>query len=247
MLNSTLEGRVGVLTIDRPNRRNSLGSELIAQLGSELRRLDGRPDVGSVIVTGSAPGFCAGSDLKELSAANLQEMCRHEDDTAALARSIALLSKPVIAAVEGFAIGGGFALAASCDVVVTHASCRWHMAEVTIGWIPPWGLEALVARCGLPKARLLVWGAEPITGTEAVRLGVADYLAAEGEVLKDALLWAHKFAGLPPVAVAAAKRYFSKILAEQAERGDSEATRIFAENCAHETAQATLRKYGAKR
>lgn len=135
-------------------------------------------------------------------------MRRHEADTAAIARRIGVLGKPVIAAVEGFALGGGFILAASCDVVVTAENTRWHLPEVPNGWLPPWGLGALVARVGPTKARLLTWGAEPIDGTEALRLGVADYGAPAGEALARAIALAEKLAALPREAVASTKRFF---------------------------------------
>ncbi|GIX28291.1 MAG: hypothetical protein KatS3mg123_2172 [Burkholderiales bacterium] len=124
MLTLTRNQRVAVLTIDRSERRNALGSELVARLAAVSRDLDHDQAAGTIVLTGVAPGFCAGSDLKELGSMNLRQMCEHEADTAAFARSIGLLSKPVIAAVEGFALGGGFALATSCDLVVATPSCR---------------------------------------------------------------------------------------------------------------------------
>ena len=177
---------------------------------------------------------------------DLGGMCHHEAVTAALARSITLLTKPVIAAVEGFALGGGFALATSCDLIVTTPNCRWHMPEVTIGWIPPWGLESLVARCGPIKARRLAWGSEPIDGGDALRLGVVDYVVPERAALREATALAGRLARLPGPAVAATKQYFAQAIAAMAEPRDSEANRMFAENCRHDVAKATLTKYGVR-
>src|ERR1700722_6198066 len=153
-------GEIAVLTIDRPARRNALGQQLIEELFAEFDRADRGPDTRLIALTGSAPGFCAGSDLKELAGTNLAGMGAHEARTAALARSIALMNKPVVAGIEGFALGGGFVLAVSCDVVVSEPSTRWHLPEVAIGWIPPWGIQALVARVGPVTGRRLVWGAD---------------------------------------------------------------------------------------
>src|ERR1700679_1298093 len=139
-------GDIAILTIDRPERRNALGQQLIEELRNELDRGDRDPDTRVIVLTGAAPGFCAGSDLKELAGMDLASMGTHEAHTATLARSIALMSKPVVAGVEGFALGGGFVLAVSCDVVVSDPSARWHLPEVMIGWIHPWGIPALVAR-----------------------------------------------------------------------------------------------------
>jgi len=244
MLHESRDNRIAVLTIDRPNRRNALGKELVSALGKVLQNVDSDDSIGAIILTGTPPGFCAGSDLKELSELSINDMRSHEEETGLLAQSIGLLTKPVIAAVEGFALGGGFVLAAACDSVVTTENCRWHLPEVTIGWIPPWGLESLLSRCTLVVARQLVWGAEPINGSEAFRLGVADYLAPEGDAVKKATAIAHKLASLPAQAVAATKRYFAMTV--DAGRGDSEASKLFAENCHQETAKTTLRKYGAR-
>jgi enoyl-CoA hydratase/carnithine racemase len=244
MLEILRYAHVAVLTLDRPRRRNALGSDLISALRSAFRDVEVDDGVQAVILTGSPPGFCAGSDLKELSGVDVGEMCRHEQETGLLVRSIPLLSKPVIAAVEGFALGGGFVLATCCDIVVTAKCCRWHLPEVKLGWLPPWGQESLLARCTPSVARQLVLGIEPIDGCEALRLGIADYLAPENDVLTEALVLAHKLAALPRPAVGAVKRYFA--MTRQEGRGDSEANRMFAEHCAHDSAKASLRKYGVE-
>src|ERR1700733_13421027 len=124
-------GDIAILTIDRPARRNALGQQLIEELSSALDRADRDPATRVIVLTGTAPGFCAGSDLKELAGTDLVGMRAHEARTAALARSIALLDKPVVAGIDGFALGGGFLLALSCDVVVTAPSTRWNLPEVS--------------------------------------------------------------------------------------------------------------------
>lgn len=245
MLNERKEGRVAILTIDRPQRRNSICVALVERLREALDACDRDPQVSAILLTGTQPGFCAGSDLKELATLDLAGMGAHESDTAALARSLALLDKPVVAAVEGFALGGGFVLAASCDVVVTTRAARWHLPEVTIGWIPPWGLETLIARVGPVTARRLTWGGEPFDGAEAHRVGIADYIA-ETDVIAEALAVAGRLAALPPPAVTATKRYFSLAAARNGEAGDAQAGRMFIENCGHETANATLKKFGVR-
>jgi enoyl-CoA hydratase/carnithine racemase len=245
MLNEEKQGRIAVLTIDRPQRRNSICVALVERLSRVLRACDADPQVSAIVLTGTPPGFCAGSDLKELATLDLAGMGAHEAETGTLARSIALLDKPVVAAVDGFALGGGFVLAASCDVVVTTRAARWHLPEVTIGWIPPWGLETLTARVGPVTARRLTWGGEPLDGADAHRLGIADYLA-EGDVVAEALAVAGRLAALPPPAVAATKRYFALAAARNGEAGDTLANRMFIENCGHEVAKSTLKKFGVK-
>jgi enoyl-CoA hydratase/carnithine racemase len=246
MIERTSNGAVSILTINRPNRRNALSEDTVLSLKQNLLENEADPAIKATVVTGSAPGFCAGSDLKELAAMDLKGMCFHEADTGAFCRSMSQLRKPIIAAVEGFALGGGFVLAACCDVIVTGANCRWHLPEVQIGWIPPWGLEALVARVGPVTARRVAWGSEPFDGKEAYRMGLADYLADEGEALTMAVDVADRLAALPDVAVASVKAYFAPHVGKNGETGDVIANRMFEDNCRYPVAKATLQKFGVR-
>jgi enoyl-CoA hydratase/carnithine racemase len=240
-------GAVRHLVIDRPERRNALGSETMQQLARELEAADHDPAVRAIVLSGAPPAFCAGSDLKELGGMSIEQMCDHELDTARVARYVAGISKPVIAAVEGYALGGGFILAASCDVVVTASNARWHLPEVVNGWLPPWGLQALLARVGPVRSRLLVWGESPIDGDEAHRLGVADFVAEPGDAARSALSLAGRFAALPPDAVASTKQFFEPYVSLDGERLDRLASQHFAANCTTEAARQTLAKFTVKR
>jgi enoyl-CoA hydratase/carnithine racemase len=246
MLRSTTSNNIAIITIDRPHRRNALGSEIMNQFSKLLWELDHDDNIRAIVIAGAPPGFCAGSDLKELGGMTISEMCRHETHCASVARSITQLSKPVVAAVDGFALGGGFVLAISCDIVVTSQKCIWGLPEVSIGWIPPWGLEFLVARTGPVVAKRLTWGGDPIDGSEAYKLGVADYLVESDNLTAEAIKQAEKLAALPAPAVSATKRYFATHIGVSAEVRDREATLLFAENCQHDVAKTTLNKFGMK-
>jgi len=239
--------RVRCLMFDRPQRRNAIGSQTVQDLERELDAAERDATIGAIILSGSPPAFCAGSDLKELGSLSIQGMCEHELKTARVARLIAGMSKPVIAAVEGYALGGGFILAASCDVVVTAGNARWHLPEVPNGWLPPWGLQTLLARVGPVRARLLTFGADPIDGHEALRLGVADYVAAAGAVDDVATSLANRLATLPSPAVRSTKRFFEPYVSLDGERLDRVATEHFAANCSHASAQATLEKFKVRK
>jgi enoyl-CoA hydratase/carnithine racemase len=247
MLDLAIENRVAILTINRPARRNALGTELVEMLEEKLLDLSGDADVGAVVLTGAAPSFCAGSDLKELGAMDVRGMVRHEARTASMARAIGFLDLPVIAAVEGHALGGGFILAMSCDLVVTAETAKWSLPEVPNGWLPPWGLKALASRVGMTTARRLVWGYEVLDGATACDLGVADYLAPPDGALEKAREIAVRLAALPRVAVKSTKRYFQAEVLGMAEVWDVQAGEIFAENCAHDAAVATLNKFAVKK
>lgn len=246
MLARRQQGEVSILTIDRPNRRNALGTALMQALNDAFAELDRDEGIAAVVLTASAPGFSAGSDLKELAMMNIAQMCAHEAETARVVRAIGFMEKPVVAAVSGFALGGGVGLAAGCDLIVTHPECRWHMPEVPNGWLPPWALAALSVRVGPVTARRLVWASEPITGTEAHQLKLADYLVPQAEVESEAIALAGRLAALPRVAVASTKRFFTPLINGTAEASDMLANRIFAENCQDDASKATLRKFGMK-
>jgi enoyl-CoA hydratase/carnithine racemase len=246
MLNSRRQGQVAILTIDRSNRRNALGTELMRAFETAFAELDQDESVAAVVVTATAPGFCAGSDLKELATMTILQMCHHEAETARIVRAIGFMEKPVVAAVSGFALGGGVGLAAGCDLIVTHAECRWHMPEVPNGWLPPWALGAISQRVGPVTARRLVWASEPITGAEAHALKLADYLVPHEKVDSEAIALGERLAALPRVAVASTKRFFAPLINGAAEASDMLANRIFAENCQDEASKVTLRKFGMR-
>ncbi|WP_208626063.1 enoyl-CoA hydratase/isomerase family protein [Paraburkholderia susongensis] len=239
-------GNVRQLTLNRPERRNALDGDSIAKLEQALLQADRDPGVRAIVLSGAPPAFCSGSDLKELAMMSIQEMCDSESETARVARSIVALSKPVIAAVEGFALGGGFVLAISCDIVVSASNVRWHLPEVPNGWLPPWGLQALLARVGPVRARLLTWAAEAMNGVEAHRLGIADYLSEPGDADQTALALADRLAALPPDAVASTKRFFEPFVSLDGERLDKLASRHFAGNCEGGAAQNIFSKFKVK-
>ncbi|MEP9352539.1 enoyl-CoA hydratase/isomerase family protein [Xanthobacter sp. KR7-65] len=239
-------GTVRRLTLLRPLRRNAMDGALVETLAAALRRLDRDESVRAIVLDGVAPGFCAGSDLKYISAMELDAMCRFEQACGDLGRLMAFLSKPVVAAVEGFAIGGGLTLAACCDLVVAGKSSRWSLPEVPIGWLTPWGLKALVARVGFVRARTLCFCLDALTGEEAVAMGLADRMAPDGEALASALRLAGQIAELPPPAVAATKRFFARHVMADGEAMDVEANLLFAANCAAPAARATFATFRAK-
>ena len=246
MLNRRQQGQVAILTIDRSNRRNALGTELMQAFSDAFVELDRDDSIAAIVISATAPGFCAGSDLKELATMDIAQMCAHEAETARVVRAIGFMEKPVIAAVSGFALGGGVGLAVGCDLIVTHPECRWHMPEVPNGWLPPWALASLSARVGPVAARRLVWASEPITGTEAYNLKLADYLVPITDVEREAIALAERLTALPRVAIASTKRFFTPMINGSAEASDMLANRVFAENCQDDASKATLRKFGMK-
>lgn len=236
-------GKVAIVTLLRSARRNAMDQALVDGVKAALLTLDRDDAIGAIVLAGAAPGFSAGSDLKFIGALDLEAMGRFEQECGDLGRLIGFLSKPVVAAVEMFAVGGGFTLATCCDVVVAGRGSSWSLPEVPHGWLTPWGIKSLVARVGLVKARLLCFCLEPLTAENARDLGVVDYCCDDGDAFSTAIGIAEKLAQLPRPAVAATKRFFSNYLMENAEAMDFEANRLFLDNCREKAAQATLDKF----
>ncbi len=209
MIERRRQGQVQILRLERPAVRNALDAALTAELACALAAIAADAGVGAVVLAGKGAGFCSGSDLKEMRSVTPERRLEIAREKAALLRAIAGLPKPVVAAVGGFALGGGLMLAAACDLVVSERDARWRLPEVGLGFFPPWGLEALVARVGLSRARLIVFGHEELDGARALELGLADYCVAPGAADAQALAHAARLAALPPQAVASTKRFFA--------------------------------------
>lgn len=246
MLDVRTQGRVGIVSLNRPDRRNAMDRDLVAALVKALRRLDADPEIAAIVLRGEAPGFCAGSDLKFIGRLSLEDTCRFEAETGDMARLLGFLRKPVIASVEGFALGGGFILAISCDLVVSAHTARWHLPEVPIGWLTPWGLSALISRAGAVAARKLCFASEAFDGREAKRLGLVDHLAVPGQADEMAMALAQRLAVLPAEAVVATKRFFVPDILGGSEVFDVTANAVFADNCRHPVARATLERFGSR-
>lgn len=236
-------GAVAVVTLLRSARRNAMDQALVDGVKDALLNLDRDNNIGAIVLVGAAPGFSAGSDLKFIGNLDLEVMGRFEQECGDLGRLMGFLETPVVAAVEMFAVGGGFTLATSCDIVVAGRGSQWSLPEVPHGWLTPWGIKSLVSRVGLVKARQLCLCLETLDGEAARAIGIVDYCCDDGKALETALAIAEKVAKLPRPAVRATKRFFSNYLMEDAEAMDFEANRLFLDNCRETAAQQTLAKY----
>jgi enoyl-CoA hydratase/carnithine racemase len=232
-----------VLRLNRPAVRNALDSALVHRLAGLLAELDDDPAVRAVVLTGAPPGFCAGSDLTELAGLPVAERVRHEARAGYLARTLQQLRMPVVAAVEGFALGGGFLLATSCDVVVSAAQARWQLPEVGLGWVPPWGLHSLLARVGPAATRRLAWGDQPLSGQQLHRLGAVDEVSEPGRAVQQAGVLAGRLAALPPHAVASTKRAVAEAGDEPATNLDARTSQLFGLDCESDTARLSFARF----
>lgn len=229
------------LVLDRQPVRNALDLATTERLLVSLAAARGDPAVRAVLLRGEGTGFCAGSDVKEMARASMDERLQIAERKAGLMRALAALDKPVVCAVHGFALGGGFMLAIGCDVVVTAADAVWRLPEVELGFFPPWGIEALVRRAGIARARWLVWGATPHSGADAVRLGLAEQEAPADRVLEEARTAAARLARLPSESAQATKRFFRE---QTPVAGlDELAREVYRQNCAAGSAEAAFARF----
>lgn len=234
------DGRVRELVLDRPHLRNALDLETTEQLLVALDARTGQGQPAVLLLHGSGPGFCAGSDVKEMARVDLATRVAIAERKALLMQRLAKLERPVVAAVHGFALGGGFMLAIGCDVVITATDAVWRLPEVELGFFPPWGLEALLMRVSAARARRLVWGEAPLSGEEAARLGLADEAVPGDRVLPRAREVARRLAALPDGAVRATKRFFAQHATTPGL--DAIAREVYRVNCEDGAAEATFRR-----
>ena len=213
LLLSENHGPVRVLTLNRPDKHNALNTLLTQQLLDALRATEHDDSVHAVVLTGAGKSFCAGADTSEFSSLvpdDPQAVVRRADLTTALHLSFSQLSKPVISAVHGNALGGGAGLAIACDMVVMADDVKFGYPELQHGIVAAVVLANLVRQVGAKHAFELVSMARPIDGARALQLGLANQVVPKDQVLPLAMEVAHRLASWSPIAMATTKRTFHK-------------------------------------
>lgn len=206
-------GALRVLTLNRPDKHNALNTALTQGLLDALRQAEADESVHAVVLTGAGKSFCAGADTTEFSALVPEDpgaVMRRADLTTALHLVFSQMSKPVVSAVRGNALGGGAGLAIACDLVVMADNVRFGYPELKHGIVAAVVLANLVRQVGRKQAFELVSMADPIDGARALALGLANRVVPDGEVLDTALQMAERLAGWSPVAMATTKRTFHR-------------------------------------
>jgi enoyl-CoA hydratase len=195
---------VAVVTLNRPQALNALSYGLVKDLSLAMQALDQDLEVRVIIVTGSEKVFAAGADIKEMAERGpfderVQERLAYRD-------KINKINKPVIAAVSGFALGGGCELAMSCDIIIASETARFGQPEVNLGIIPgSGGTQRLTHVLGKHRAMELVLTGDMLTASEAERLGLVNRIVPVELLLEEAKNVAKKIAAKPPLAIKAAK------------------------------------------
>jgi enoyl-CoA hydratase len=193
-------GPVGIVTINRPQVRNALNPQTIAELVDALEAFDRDEAIRCMILTGDERAFAAGADIAQMVEAGAVEVLA--DDNFARWSRFRAIHKPVIAAVSGYAFGGGCELALMCDLVVASETAQFGQPEVKIGIIPGAGGTQRWARsAGKARAMEAVLTGEPVRAVDAERMGLINRVVPAGAHLDEALRLAHLIAERPPLAV----------------------------------------------
>lgn len=199
------DGAVGIVTLNRPDKRNALDLTMRAALADAVRQLEADADVRALVITGGDAVFAAGADLNLLVDKGAQDVA--DIDLGQYWAAVSGCRKPVIAAVSGFALGAGCELAMLCDFIVADPGARFGQPELAVGIMPgAGGTQRLVRAVGRPVAHLMLLTGEALTAERAWQLGLVAELAAPGQALARALELATKAARMPPKAVAATRR-----------------------------------------
>lgn len=249
-LKSTSHGRTMVLTISNPELRNALGPEMYAAGIEALNAAETNPDVGSIVITGEGPAFCAGGNLQRLQANRQQPPQVQADSIEGLhswIESIRTFPKPVIAAVEGPAAGAGFSLCLACDFIVAAQDAVFVMAYSNVGLSPDGGATWHLSRL-LPRqvASELLMAGERIGAQRLHELGVVNRVVAPGGALAEALAIAGKLNGRAPNVLASIKELMNEAVEHDLNRQLAAERDHFVRNLHHPNAGIGIAAFLAK-
>ena len=202
------EDNFALLTLNRPESLNALNSKLIEELGKAADEIAADNSIRSVVITGSGRAFCVGADLKEImspeGAAFHKQFAGSKPQT--FFNKIESLEKPVIAAINGPAVGGGCELALVCDLRIAATTAMFGLAEIKIGVIPAGGGTARLPRLiGATKAKEMLLFGDSVDANEAFRIGLINKVVQPESVLDEAKKWAKELSMRPPLALRATK------------------------------------------
>ena len=201
------KGHVGLITINRPEVLNALNLQVLKELDTMLDEVEGNKDIYVLVITGAGRAFVAGADIGEMahySAAEAKSFSRHGNS---IMLRLTRFPRPVIAAVNGYALGGGCELAMSCDIRIGSDKAKFGMPEVGLGITPGFGGTQRLARIvGMSTATELVLTGRTIDAQEALQIGLINHLYSADELLDKAMELAQIIASKPQVAVRQAKQ-----------------------------------------
>ncbi|WP_040338279.1 enoyl-CoA hydratase/isomerase family protein [Candidatus Blastococcus massiliensis] len=224
-----VEDGVGTIRLDRP-KMNAIDEQLHREVRAAALQAGERDDVRAVVIYGGERVFAAGADIKAMSQLDAVGMADWGRELQESFRVVARVPKPVIAAITGYALGGGYELALCADFRVLGSKAKIGQPEILLGVIPgAGGTQRLARLVGPAKAKDLVFTGRHVGAEEALEIGLADAVVPDAEVYETAVAMARKFAAGPPLALAAAKRAIDEGLELPMDEALTLETRLFAE------------------
>jgi enoyl-CoA hydratase len=221
-----VKGRVGVIQLDRPKALNALNSALNGEIARAVTAFDADPAVGCMLIAGSEKAFAAGADIKEM--ADKSPVEAFMGDYAATFDAVARARKPVVAAVAGYALGGGCELALQCDIVIAADTAKFGQPEITLGVIPGiGGTQRLPRAVGKSKAMDLILTGRRMDAAEAERSGLVARVVPAASLMEEAMKVADTIASMPLPAVLAAKEAVSRAFESPLAEGTRFERRMF--------------------
>lgn len=206
-LSVTKTGRVGLITLEIPKKRNALSKQVVAEMLEALRKFETDGEIRVVVVTGSSGAFCAGADISEVVGLKSGlEFYHWVRNVQKLFLAIEDMPKPVIAAVNGVAMGGGMELCLACDLRIAAEGVIFGVPEINIGVLPAaGGMSRLPRLVGLGVAKELIYTGRRVTSSEALQIGLVNQVVPDGQVLDAALQLAETIAAKAPITLAVGK------------------------------------------
>ena len=201
----TEAGKIGVITLNRPKQLNALNDQLMNELGAALKAFDADPGIGCIVITGSEKAFAAGADIGAMANSTYMQVHQREFITRNW-ETIKRVRKPVIAAVAGFALGGGCEIAMMCDFIIAADNAKFGQPEIKLGVIPgAGGTQRLPRAVGKAKAMDMVLTGRMMDAAEAERAGLVSRVVPLAELLDTALVAAQTICAMSAPSVALAK------------------------------------------
>ena len=200
------QGHVGMVKLDRPESLNAINGQIVSELATALAKFEDDDSIGAIVITGSDKAFAAGADIKEMAERTFPQTMQ-DDFIGGAWEAIPRARKPIIAAVSGYALGGGCELALSCDIILATDTARFGLPEITLGVIPgAGGTQRLTRAVGKAKAMEMILSGRFMTAAEAESSGLVSRIVPEGDLMEEAMTLAAKIADMSSVAVMTAKQ-----------------------------------------
>ena len=240
-------GGIGIITLDRPEALNALNAALITDLGQALDSYEADENIGCIILTGSNKAFAAGADISEMAPKSFMDAYRENFITDGWER-VSQCRKPIIAAVAGFALGGGCEMAMMCDMIIAADNAKFGQPEITLGILPgAGGTQRLTRAIGKAKAMEMILSGRMIGAEEAERSNLVSRVVPAAELMEEAMKVAERIAHLSQPIVAMAKSAVNRAFETTLQEGVRYEKAVFYSAFATEDQKEGMAAFIAKR